>query len=1379
MTKTQALIKLINNAKINTWFDLGLFIDKFRENKKLPTSEFNGNFDDFINHIAKGVGFITFYYSIDGVSIEIEKYAKTFKQINNNINIHYIGGEFYATANQIIPDFAFKHKIKEINGFDKWKLYKDFFITKIYRGSVEYNNLIKEFINDTIVIINKLGSYIENNNINLLYLINTNSNPGNVSLALSTMLISEFFGIPVINNNHDFYWEGGNNKFDIKTKKLKPGPRDFFFTNYDIGEFFSQIEVLFPWESRSWLQVNINKKQSEHLIKKNGNNPANVTEIGTAIDQKQYQNKSKRININTFYQFEKIFSRYNKTLVSYNINDVFKNNLVNKDNPEPILIGNKTKTIKKFHRENIIFLQPTRIVKRKNIEIGFKLIYKLIKSDTFKQKLLSTPNLKITLIVTGPIPDGQYNYFRKLIENFNDLINILPNDIKDRIFLGFLFSEFDKDRFKKIFKSPIGITELYSIASLILLPSETEGRGLPIIEAASAGIPIFCRRYYPYNVYSEVIGEHLSEDMQLKVIEFDGKEITKHHIKNITERVFYPHQFINEINHNKNVVDKRYSLKSLKNNMLNILQQIYLQTKPNDKLMQKTIKYFNTYKKFDNSNSAEFKKFVKNNNREYLPGYGRLGFLIYLKSLIDPSYFRTEAQNFKGIALNYSKELIDDTICKPKLTLEKIHEFYNLIDNIFYYKDGEYDIRHDHSFAYRHRNKNYYPFYDFTIQEITGLINYIYLNTINPIEENKIDESSHFFIDWNLAFAQFTSSSKIEIDNREILIEKLKENIPIALFPSRYVKFEIEFFVLQAIRVRLKIKLKDELTEQIIIKNKKIIKPVYIFTTKHKIGKWPLQKDIINYIQNSNDTELKLLLKHNIIRFVEHNQYSVGINFKQFNDKSLKILNKIGEQNGFLITARRDAAFMTDIADIDKFHISKIQSDMQSNIMGIPRKTGYIQYVPRAIRYTLTYPTPIQTGKDFNDILISNKFKTICNKKGKKFVFDKIRNDAIKNSSPVYQVINNLTSKTNKNNNTTYKFVSGVYNDGMPWNGVIAKANINSDNFNFKILSSLKTKTLTQFIKNFEKKNNNKVKIAWNGGYILNPELVGKLGLPESYIGSPLGLLISNNEIISAPLFNKPAILFYKDNKISIKRVNLKNGIKIIDKNIIFDFDGSTYNNNKINNKLAFFDLLNNKKQIETKGKAIVRLSGNTIKEIVYNAEKTNIIPVGLTLAIDKKILPKHWKPNYKIKFEISELKDVINAVEAGPLLVNDGNFSLDMNIEGWKTDFSIATQAARLDFTDMRGPKIAAGIDNNGNLAILAINGRIRESVGATHIDMANILIDMGIKYAMGFDPGGSSTLVVNGKTLNISPYNKNYEENIYSLPPQPRAVSNCILVY
>ena len=196
-------------------------------------------------------------------------------------------------------------------------------------------------------------------------------------------------------------------------------------------------------------------------------------------------------------------------------------------------------------------------------------------------------------------------------------------------------------------------------------------------------------------------------------------------------------------------------------------------------------------------------------------------------------------------------------------------------------------------------------------------------------------------------------------------------------------------------------------------------------------------------------------------------------------------------------------------------------------------------------------------------------------------------------------------------------------------------------------------------------------------------------------------------------------------------------------------------------------------------GKTIVRIAGNTIKEIIktQKADTVEIIPVGITLIIDSNLVPKNWEVNTKLDIRINGLENVEHAVEAGPSLLENGNLAIDMKTEGWKTNFSIITQAARLDYTDMRGPKIAVGLDKEGNLTVLTINGRLRESVGATHIDMANIMKKFGMIKAMGFDPGGSSTLVVNGETLNISPYNSKYEENIYALAPEPRAVANAVI--
>lgn len=1379
------MLRQLKDEKINTWFDLGLFIDKFKEQKPIPTAQFKGSFYDFKKELNKSaLAFITFYYSIDGVTIEVDKYARIFRHLFPQTTIHYIAGEIHPEADEFIQPDVKKFSIEEIKGFDDWTLYKDFFFTKLERGSNEYNALIIKFWEQVLTIVEKLGSYVEDNNIKLLYLINVCSNPGNVSLSLATVLVSEYLGIPVLNNNHDFYWEGGNREIDIKNKKAKEGPRDFFFLNSDVGEFFSQIEVLFPWESRSWVSININKRQSRHLILENGHNPANVTEIGTAVDTQEYINITKREKIKTFIQIKKILSRYQESLIAYSVKDVINSTLVDANNPEPILLklGGKSKVINNFTDENIIFLQPTRIISRKRIETGFNLVRKLFNNKIFINKFKESSQLKLTILVTGPIPLGQYSYFNKLLIHFYEMADDIIPEFHERIFLAFMFSELDKEHFKQKFKDPISIPNLYSIASLILLPSKTEGRGLPIIEAAAAGVPIFCRRYYPENVYSEVIGEHLPEKERLKVIEFDGKEITSKHIDDIILRVLFPHKFIAEFEQNKNVVQNRYSIESLSKNFENIFYQLYLQLRP-DRSIQITKKALNEYENIVKFTNDDLKNIINTENRQYLPGYGRLAFMIYLKSLIDPSFFRVEQQKIRGRALDFAHKLYVYNPNKQGINQKLIFSFYNAVDNIFNYKKGEVSIRHDHSFSYRHRNKNYYPYQDYTFQELTGLINMMYIQIIKPSHNKQIIQSSHFFTDWNLALSQLTSSYYLAIDDRYKLIEKLKANLPIAYFPGKYIKYELEFFALQPVRARLKLSINDELTEKHIKDFNKPIAPIYVFAQKHRLGNWLTVKDITDFLVNGHDKELKLLYEKRIIRIVGSEQYSVGIHFPQIGEKALKILHNIKNKNGFIISVRRNSAVMTDIVEIDRFHIGKITNELTANFMGIPIDSGYIQFVPAGMRTTLAYPTPIQTSKDFSEILKSDLFKNLCKEYGEEKIFAILKQDAEKNGSPIKLVLNRLKKHVVEKEDVDYSFVSGLYKDGMPWNGVIAKINLSDKKWGFIIETSIdKTKKVTTFVKEFNKEYDKKVRIAWNGGYILNAELVGKLGLPESYIGSPLGLLISEHKLISPPLFNKPALLIYEDGSLDIKRVNSGKGITVSDSKKNIELSSENYNMIEPNNDIAYYDLLFKNENIKGNGRVIVRLAGNIIKEVIHTKlnEDIKIIPVGITLSFPESKFPKSWdKIGKKLTISVKGLKKVQHAVEAGPMLVNNGKNVINMMREGWKTENSIKTQAARLDFTDMRGPKIAVGIDKQGNLAVLTINGRIRESVGATHIDMADIMLKFDMVKAMGFDPGGSSTLVVDDKTLNISPYNHNYESNIYSLPPEPRAVSNAVLGY
>ncbi len=1388
-SKTQILINHLISRNIKTWFDLGLFLDRLKE--KPSAIEAAISFDEYKKEIDNNsIAFMSFQFTIDGITVEAEKYTKIFRKDFPNSQIHYIAGTIDDEANEMIDLSIIKKEISELNAFDDWHLYQDFFKIKMERGSDSYNALISKFWEDVLSITEKLGTYIEENNIKLLYQININSNPGNVSFALASVLISEYFGIPVINNNHDFYWEGGHREVEIKQKNLKKGPRDFFFHNSHVGEFFSVIEQIYPWNSRSWMNVNINNIQQQHLIEKNGINPLNVEIIGTAIDNSIFKPMSKRASIKAYMQVASIFSNNKNSITVHKVH----NHKNSQRSLLPILFGNETQKDFDFVNNNIVFLQPTRVVSRKNIETNFKLVKKLFSNPEFANKFIDNPQLHLSIIVTGPIPQGQQNYYEQLIFDFSKYLMSIPKAYRNNIYLGFLFSEFDKYEFRKKYNSPIDIRQLYNVASLILLPSQTEGRGLPIIEAAASGTPIFCRQYEPRRVYEEVIGHNLDENSRLRVLEFKGSEIPKNLIQKIINQVFYPQNCIEDIAHNHNVIKRRYSIESLSINLKYIIYKQYLQLKSINGDSTDIQEIIKKYQKLISFKNDDLESILNTKTRHYLPGYNRYAFMIYLKSLIDPSFFRVEEQFMKGDIFGYAQMI--DTILDghEDADIEKTHRFYNAVEDIFKYSDGESKLRHDHALAYRHRNKIHYPYQDLTFQEMTGLVNMVYYHFLEPKIEKKIMINPKFFTDWDLALLQLTNSQYLGIDDRKILTTKLKENVPKGYFSGRYIKHELEYFILQPIRAQLHLSIEEELTKEILDKKAQDLEKVYIFIHEPSVTEWFSCSEIENYLKSETEPGLSLLYEAGIIEIIETKQWTNGVHFPQMGAKAIAKLKEIKEQNGFLITNGEYSAMMTDIINIDHFHIGKAERKMSSKIMGIPHNSGFIQFVPAGLRTCLAYPTPIQTSKEFDQALKSDLFQELKHQIGEKELLNKLRVDAENNGTPITEFLNNL--KNELEGHTEIKkvksyYVGGVYPDGLPWSGVTA--DIDTKQFHWKFAAHFakqEPKNVPTLIDDFKKEThfNKNIELAWNGGYILNPELVGKLGLPETYIGSPLGLLIMNGEVKCSPLFNKPAFLIYKNGTVDIQKVNSKVGFKVSRNNKTLYFSPENYNTHSEQTP-CYYDLFFEKDEILANGNIIVRMAGNTIKQIIHSKENETIkiIPVGITLSIPKKLFDNElFKINNEIEIKLTnpsnqsiDWEQISYAIEAGPMLIEDGREVVNMELEGWKSSNSIKTQAARLDFTDMRGPKIAVGIDNNGKLKVLMVNGRIRESVGATHFDMAEILLKAGIKKAMGFDPGGSSTLVVDNKIMNISPYNKDYEKDIYSLDPEPRFVSNIVMAW
>jgi glycosyltransferase involved in cell wall biosynthesis len=118
----------------------------------------------------------------------------------------------------------------------------------------------------------------------------------------------------------------------------------------------------------------------------------------------------------------------------------------------------------KLEHADLVLLQPTRFVRRKNIEFGLRLVAELPKA--------------LYLVTAAPDPhqkDGA-KYFRELKQLAKEL------GVTQRVrFLGEKGALNDND-----------VRSLYHMADLLFFPSTQEGYGLPLIEAALHGVPVFC-----------------------------------------------------------------------------------------------------------------------------------------------------------------------------------------------------------------------------------------------------------------------------------------------------------------------------------------------------------------------------------------------------------------------------------------------------------------------------------------------------------------------------------------------------------------------------------------------------------------------------------------------------------------------------------------------------------------------------------------------------------------------------------------------------------------------------------------------------------------------------------------------------------------------
>jgi glycosyltransferase involved in cell wall biosynthesis len=535
--------------------------------------------EDFLQLINKGIAFVTYDYGIDGVSIEINKYAKCLEQIlagYGRCKLHFIGGDFYDKADTILEKGWGRFELDGANGWSKWdggSWFSKLYYEDMTDGTKESEQLAAEMWEQGRDLAIKMGRYITENDISLIIPVNVCSNPGNLAFGLAIAIAAESLGLYVINSSHDYYWEGGK-KTSEKQADEPAGVRDHFFRNSKNKPFFDLFEKLYPLNGQRWLQVNINRPQSRMLIEKYEFSKDVVSEITTAISDEFFKETRDEDVKSARLRMAHILSDGHAKIKSIPIDEHLEKLDEWMQNQKPIVVGSGRDCVLDPTKDGTIYLlQPTRVIGRKRIEKDVELIRALLGFKKFRKEFKQSGDGPLVLHITGPVPIEHKSDLEKILIEYKDLCAELPGEIAARLFIAFSVGNEEHDCFAAKGFKRLYIQDIYRLATAIVFPSEVEGRGLPIIESSSAGIPIICSRYSPLEVFDDVVGKGMDDKKQIRYTLFEEEGFSENFLSEVTDLLLFPKKSAKRREHNIQAVKSRYSMVALRKTFTELLNK--------------------------------------------------------------------------------------------------------------------------------------------------------------------------------------------------------------------------------------------------------------------------------------------------------------------------------------------------------------------------------------------------------------------------------------------------------------------------------------------------------------------------------------------------------------------------------------------------------------------------------------------------------------------------------------------------------------------------------------------------------------------------------------------------------------------------------------
>ncbi len=248
-------------------------------------------------------------------------------------------------------------------------------------------------------------------------------------------------------------------------------------------------------------------------------------------------------------------------------------------------------------------------------------------------------------------------------------------------------------------------------------------------------------------------------------------------------------------------------------------------------------------------------------------------------------------------------------------------------------------------------------------------------------------------------------------------------------------------------------------------------------------------------------------------------------------------------------------------------------------------------------------------------------------------------------------------------------------------------------------------------------------------------------GINGSYFtwrGDPIGTLIINRKLISSPLYKRSVFGITEDDKLIFGNPDFSGTLRSGRISVKID----AVNQPRRGSSLVVFTPEYARSTLTSEiGKEFVIVKGKIVgvhtKDALIPPDGVVVSAGGVKASLLSSLnLGQTVELDYSIDNPWNSIK---HALCGGPRLLSNGKVSINGKEE--KFDNSIING---------RHPRTAVAMTFDGDLLLIAVDGRKKDSIGMKLSELAEYLQRLGCMHAINLDGGGSTAMYLNGKIIN-----------------------------